>query len=241
MTEISSQDSQLPDKLSEETIVDYLKQHPDFFFHHEDLLTVLKISHDSGTAVSLVERKLAVLRKENQQLQENNQQLQHQWEDLVSIAEQNAKLNQRIQQLVGALANATDIEEFFQTLYSTLCNEFNTDIVVIRWFELPHSPAAASRQEFIEYDAQVFTLFDRVLENRYPLCGQLVPEQTQFLFPDTPIASAVLLPLGEPKAQGLLAMGSQDAKRFHADMGTEFLQFMGTLISHLLKLWLRFS
>jgi len=226
--------SQQTEQISEQTVVEYLKQFPDFLRQHDELLAVMEIPSDSSKAVSLVERKLEVLREENQQLQAK-------WEGLVAIAEQNAQLNQRIQHLVATLTNVEGIEEFFQTLYSTLCNEFNTDTVVIRWFELPHSPIAVSRQEFVEYDAQVFTLFDSVLESHEPLCGQLSTEQLEFLFPDSQIASAVLIPLGSPKAQGLLVMGSHDAERFHADMGTDFLQFMGELVSHLLKLWLRFS
>jgi uncharacterized protein len=235
MIKTPAKDSQQTEQISEQAVVEYLKQYPDFLRQHDELFAVMKIPSDNGeVAVSSVEQKLSVLREENYQLQGK-------WEALVAIAEQNTQLNQRIQRLVATLTNVVGIEEFFETLYSTLCNEFNTDTVVVRWFELPHSPTAVSRQEFVEYDAQVFTLFDSVLENHHPVCGQLSTEQLEFLFPDSQIASAVLIPLGSPKAQGLLAMGSHDVERFHADMGTDFLQFMGEIISHLLKLWLRFS
>ncbi len=219
------------EELPEEAVARYLEQHPEFFTHHESLLAKMAIPHASGTAVSLIERKLAVLREENQQLQRK-------LDALVTIAQENEQLNQRIQRLIAALASATDIEEFFQLLSTLVVKEFNTDAVVVRWFELP-SGTLAQRPEFVEYDAQVFTLFETVLENNQPLCGVLSTEQLKYLFADNPIVSAVLLPLGTPEPQGVLAMGSRDISRFHTGMGTELLQYMAELISHSLKMWLR--
>ncbi len=217
---------------TEKAIAEYLQRHPDFFSRHKDLLAKLEIPHDSDEAVSLQERKLAVLREENQQLQRK-------LGELVVIAQQNEQLNQRVQRLVAALTNVDGVDEFFHTLYSMLCNEFNTDTVVMRCFEVPHSSVAAERQEFVEYDAQIFTLFESLLENNKPICGELSPEQIEYLFSNSQIASAALIPLGTPEPQGLLAMGSHDASRFHADMGTDFLTYLGKIVSHLLRIWVR--
>jgi uncharacterized protein YigA (DUF484 family) len=231
---ISPKNWHFDDKLSEEAVVHYLQQHPEFFTHHENLLATMKIPHISGAAISLVERQLAVLREENQQLQ-------RQLDKLVKIAQENEQLNGRIQHLVAALASATGIEEFFHILYTTLENEFNTHAVAVRWFELP-SGNLAQRPEFMEYDAQVFALFENLLTpNPTPVCGQLTSERLEYLFPNNNIASAILLPLGKPEPQGILAMGSHDISRFHASMGTELLQYMADLISYLLKMWLQLT
>lgn len=219
--------------LSEESVAHYLQQHPEFFTHQESLLATMKIPHITGSAISLIERQLAVLREENQQLQRHLNKL-------VNIAQENEQLNWRIQRLIAALASATGIDEFFQILYTTLENEFNTQAVAVRWFELP-SGQLAPRPEFKEYDAQVFALFENWLASAKPSCGQLTTERREYLFPNNHIASAVLLPLGKPKPQGILAMGSQDISRFHASMGTELLQYMADLISHLLTMWLQLS
>lgn len=219
------------DELSEQSIVDYLKKHPDFFNFHEDLLTTMQIPHNRGAAISLVERQLTVLRDENQQLQRR-------LDNLISIAQKNEELNQRIQRLVVALLGAESADEFFDILYETLKVEFNTDNVVIRLFDLP-GPSLAGRQEFIEYDAQVFTLFENLLEQNHPICGRLSESQILYLFPDVKVGSAVLVPLGVPKPQGILALGSKDVARFHAGMGTDLLKYMGDLISQLLRPWLR--
>ncbi|ALG68180.1 DUF484 family protein [Beggiatoa leptomitoformis] len=216
----------------EDAIVEYLKRHPKFFSRHENLLAVLEIPHQQkGSAVSLVERQLMVLREENQQLQRK-------LDNLIAIAKQNELLNQRIQRLISVLAAAASADEFFNMLYSTLHKEFGTDAVVVKLFDMPN-PVLAGRQEFVEYDAQVFTLFETLLGTNHPSCGRLSHAQTDYLFPQSRIASAVLIPLGVPKANGILAMGSNEVSRFHAGMGTDLLKYMGDLISHLLKPWLR--
>lgn len=221
---------QRTEELPEEAIVDYLQRHPDFLVRHQDLLAELEHLQANET-VAPPEPNVAKLHKENQQLQQKLKLL-------VAVAQENEQLNQRIQSLVATLTSVTSIDEFFRILYSTLCDDFNTDTVLVRWFD-PLSPTHVERPEFVEYDAQVFTLFDQLLDNNEPICGTISDEQAEYLFPNSPVSSTVLVPLGSPKPQGLLAMGSHDADRFHADMGTDFLKYLGQLVSFLLKTWLR--
>ncbi len=208
------------DENIEDIIVDYLWQHPDFFNYHKDLLAIMTISQDSEVAA----------------LHEENQKLQQQLKQLIQIAKENDKLNQRIQRLIVALTAVTGLDEFFQTLYNNLSKEFNNDKVVLRWFELP-GPSLANYPEFVEYDAEIFALFENFLESNQPICGQCPTKTMDYLFPNSEIGSAALIPLGQ--AQGLLAMGSYDPLRYHSDMATDFLQYLGELVSHLLKMWLQ--
>jgi len=234
MTKTPQENLQPREPLPEEAIIEYLQQHPEFLTHHADLLDITFPPAGDAT-VSLIKQKITLLRDKNQQLRKENQQWQRKWDDLVVVAQENEQLNERIRRLIVALISVTEIDDFFHTLYSTLCNEFNTDTVVVRCFEVPGS--TNERQEFVEYDAQVFTLFDSVLENHQPLCGQLATEQLDYLFPNSKIASAALIPLSTHKSRGLLAMGSQDASRFHTDMATDFLKYLGEVLSQLLRIW----
>ena len=97
------------EELSEITVVEYLRQHPDFFSRHEYLLATMEISSKDGVLVPLQEQKLT-------ELHEENQKLQCQLNDLITVAQKNEQLNQRIQRLVVALTGAIGIDEFFQTL-----------------------------------------------------------------------------------------------------------------------------
>lgn len=172
-------------------------------------------------------------------LLQDNEKLKSQLNELITIAQQNEELNQRIQRIITALTDTESLDEFFKILYSTLNNELNTDAVVIRWFDVLSSNF--KHKEFVEYDAQIFSLFDEILENKQAICGQLKTEQLDYLFPNSKIASAVLIPLGVDKPLGLLAMASHDSKRFHSEMSTDFLIYLGNIISNLLRMWTRNS
>ncbi len=57
--------NQTPQDVSEAQVAIYLKQHNDFFARHPELLQHQHIPHQSGTAISLVERQTALLRQKN--------------------------------------------------------------------------------------------------------------------------------------------------------------------------------
>ena len=56
--------------LDDESVANYLMEHPDFFATHEDLLLNLRISHKSGQAISLLERQVSLLRRKNDETQD---------------------------------------------------------------------------------------------------------------------------------------------------------------------------
>ena len=53
------------ESLSEDAVHDYLLHNPDFFERHAELLGTLRLPHQSGAAVSLVERQVSVLRQKD--------------------------------------------------------------------------------------------------------------------------------------------------------------------------------
>ena len=79
-----------------------------------------------------------------------------------------------------------------------------------------------------------------VFQKRQPVCGRLRPKQQVFLFGENSamVKSAVLIPLYEARAIGVLAMGSNNPDRFHPGMGTMFLTQLGELVSRALSLHL---
>jgi uncharacterized protein YigA (DUF484 family) len=53
------------DQINDELVRDYLKAHSDFLQRNPDMLDYLHIAHASGSAVSLVEKQVGVLRERN--------------------------------------------------------------------------------------------------------------------------------------------------------------------------------
>ena len=55
---------------SEESVADYLQNHPDFFERNANVLARLRVPHERGVStVSLVERQVLVLRDKHQKLE----------------------------------------------------------------------------------------------------------------------------------------------------------------------------
>ena len=52
----------LENEISEEQVVDYLRNHLNFFTGKDELLAKLSLPHESGKAVSLLERQVTILR-----------------------------------------------------------------------------------------------------------------------------------------------------------------------------------
>lgn len=216
--------------VSEEAVVEYLRNHPDFFEKHVPLLAILRVPHPTGSAVSLIERQVTVLRQQNQQLRRKLM-------DMVQTARDNEELTGRMQQLSVALTDATDLRDVLETLDRVLRKDFRADAVALCLIDAPAGSGAPAHVKSLPADAPGLSHFAKILEARRPVCGRLKREQLEFLFEETAaeIASGALLPLADTRTLGLLAIGSRDPHRFHPAMGTVFLRHMAELVSHSLR------
>jgi len=87
--------------LTESMVSEFLKDNPDFFNKYPDILSELKIPHDHGAAISLVEKQVSVLREQNQQTRKR-------LHELIEIARQNEELARRMHQLALTLMDAEE-------------------------------------------------------------------------------------------------------------------------------------
>ena len=215
--------------LEEKTVADYLRNNPDFFQNNPSLLASLEIPHSCGPAISLVEHQIKVLRDQNAQLKRKLM-------DLVHVARDNNRLNERMHQLTLGLIQSNSLENLLDSLRGNLEGEFNADTVTLRLAGVSGVQARECGVETYVPDAAELVHFETFLKSGQPQCGRFKKEQLQYLFGDQAeaIESAALIPLGLNNAQGLLAIGSQEPSRFHPGMGTLFLTHLGELIGLLL-------
>jgi len=230
----TSQQTQ-PDSLSleEKTVADYLRSNPEFFQNNTSLLAMLEIPHACGPAVSLVEHQVKVLRDQNRQLKRKLM-------DLVHVARDNNRLNERMHQLTLGLINTNSLVALLDTLREHLQGEFKADTVTLRLAGMPEAQARECGVDVYDPDSPELAHFEAFLKSCRPQCGRFKTEQLQYLFgaQADAIESVALVPLGPHSAYGLLAIGSQDASRFHPGMGTLFLTHLGELIGLLLAHYL---
>lgn len=206
-------------------VEDYLRQHPEFFENHLELLEVLKVPHPTGPAVSLVTRQV-------HQLRDRNRRLQTQLNEILQIARENDSLHQRLHQLTLTLLDAKGLEDTLAGLEWGLHEYFQTDFVVLR-IAAPviETPVA---DLCVAPDSEGMALIEAVLDAGSPRCAH--PELNDgsfFLFGrDAPeVASYALIPLQHAALKGLLAIGSRDPERFSPGMGYLFLTQMGEVLS----------
>lgn len=222
----------IEEELAESRVVQYLRDNPELFLRNPDLALQLQVPHECGSAVSLVEYQIGVLR-------DHNRQLKRKLKELVQTGRDNDRLSERVLGLTRALLAADSLEGTLQAVQQTLVSEFHAESLAIRVFG-----QSAQAGEFapclMDRDDPALAPFETFFQSNRPLCGRLKQEQLQFLFGDQAenIASAALVGLGDHARFGLLAVGSRDENHFHPAMGTLYLSRMGLLIGYALRRYL---
>jgi uncharacterized protein YigA (DUF484 family) len=214
-----------------EMVAEYLRAHPNFFSSNPDVLRDIEITHAAGDAVSLLERQVSTLRNDNERMKTR-------FEELVSLAKSNEDLIKRIHQLALALMEAAGPEAIFATLTERLAREFDADRVRTLIFADPSFVDSKAVPEFVGSGSSVRKLFAEALKTRAPKCGGLTESQTRCLYGDTAsVGSAALLPLCGKAWDGLLVISSDDEGRFNEHMGTDFLAYLGDIVSLIVDPW----
>jgi len=237
MTQVNKKS--LNDRDFEKSVVRYLQKNPEFFSREPELLASMVLSHESGSAVSLVERQVTVLRQQKDDLKK-------QLHGLIQNSRTNEDLSNKINSLIIALLDAKDIIEFLDIISSQLQKDFKADSVVLRLFQSQfkntgNDDLIRTRQEFVDWSEPVLGAFEKVIKGRKPVCGNLKKGQLESLFEThaDDVSSAALIPLLDNAdahiCYGMLAIGSKDRNHFHAEMGTLFLSHLGKIIAIILN------
>ena len=230
---LKKKENHTSERSTENLVADYLKNNLDFFVKNPTILAELKIPHEHGGAISLVEKQLTVLREQNQ---ETDKKIH----ELIEIATQNEELARRMHQLALTLIDADDPKDIFSTMYDNLKKNFHADRVIVRLFANPAFIDSFPTDEFVGKESIEESLFKRIIEKREPLSGKMKHQQQVFLFGDDgdDIASSVMIPLHGVGWGGILAIGSFDAERFQPGMGIELLANLGEILSFIIKPWI---
>ena len=223
MSEQSTEASQLTD----EQVAHYLEAHPDFFVQHRKLLADLELPHESGPAVSLVERQVSVLR-------ERNMDMRHRLSKLLDNARENDKLFDKTKRLVLALLEGRDMGDIIDALCFSFDQDFNIHYTSILLFG--HEDRVPSSQARVVTIGEARQHIAPLLKNNRAMCGTLGEGELQFLFGDNAhqIGSVATVPLVHGNAYGLLAIGNRDPHYYRSSMGTLFLGYIAEVLNRLL-------
>jgi uncharacterized protein YigA (DUF484 family) len=205
--------------MNADDVARYLRTHPQFFQQHPELLEAISVPHPyGGRAIPLAERQTVALRQKNKALEGK-------LGELLQFGEENDAISEKVHRLSVALAGAKDFPALAASLYFHLREDFAVPHVALRvWgksvpadFDEAQPVDEAQRQHAGTMGA--------------PQCGPAAgnPFVPWFREAGEHLRSMALVPLGQTSVFGLLALGSEDAKRFYPDMGTLYLRRIGEL------------
>jgi len=209
-----------------DVVSSYLRKHPDFLRANPDLLVELELSHESGSAVSLIERQV-------EQLRAGNEELNRQLARLLRVASENEQLMSRLHRLTLELMTLDSRREFFEHLSEALLNDFKADILQICLFDQAAADEAGAAVRALDPDDAALEPFRDQLQKDSTVCGRLGEAKLVYLFGNKAqwVQSTALVPLGKQGSDGMMAIGSSDPARFYPGMGTLFLDLLAEVIS----------
>ena len=245
----SSNEQTGSDTLNDDSVSHYLTENPEFFNRKAELLLGLSIPHESGAAISLLERQVAMYR-------ERNLELQNKINDFIFNAEENDALFERTRIVILELLKTKNLSELSSVVEVTLKAElaahasrlffiganFNGDIGKASGNQSAKDSGeneVANVRTLEEKPAQ--ETLGKLFEKKRTFCCELTPEQAKLLFPDTKkdILSAAIIPvhlneaLRKESGMGMptLVVGSEKHNHFNSSLDTLFLDFIGEILS----------
>ena len=207
-------------------LISLLRDNPDILNRHPELIAALEVPHQSGSAVSLIERQVGVLR---QQIQTQENRLR----ELMDVARDNERLAEIRHRLALDLLSTHDVDDVISIVLDAFKTELSADHAVVKLFSEDKEQIEQSAGLFVDVNDSALNAFKTMLQHRNTVCGKSTEEQKAYLFENKAekIKSVAIIPLIAGANLGLIGLGANDAQRFKSSMGTEFLSQVGELIS----------
>lgn len=224
--------------ITEEDIAQFLANTPEFFERHAEVLASVQIASVHGQrAVSLQERQAEMLREKIKALEQRVM-------EMVRNSHDNEAISQKVHEWGCTLQRISVPAELPSAVVRGAEQFFDVPLTALRVWGVSESYAAFDFAQGASEDVRAFAT-----SLTMPFCGpNLGFEPASWLGrvdveegDSTAAQSLALLPLREgpigsaTPAFGLLVLGSPDAHRFEASMGTEFLARMAELASAALQ------
>jgi uncharacterized protein YigA (DUF484 family) len=193
-----------PKPLDSDTVAAYLRLHPEFFIDHDELIPELRIPHQRGDTVSLVERQVKLLR-------ERNIEMRHRLSQLMDVARDNDRLFDKTRRLVLDLLDAGSLEEVVSCVEDSLRREFQVPFVSLILFSDVPMPVGRTVSS-----AEAHQAIGGLLAGGKTICGVLREHELNFLFgaeDGAQVGSAAVVSISYQGLHGVLAIGALSAAK----------------------------
>jgi uncharacterized protein len=207
--------------MQQDDVKAYLKANPEFFEQNASFLAEIKLPspHGNGT-ISLAERQQLAQRDKIDALKTN-------FAELVLNARDNDAITNKIQALNITLHEAKNFDTIEQLISDTLPENFDLSETCLRIWA---NPLDSRNRANLVFNSVTEAQKSWVAALQQPYCGKQPEIATDDWFIE-PAASIALIPLRNAHNIGFLALASEDKNRFYAEMGTDFLNKIGEILS----------
>lgn len=225
--QMGDQSSEIEQGSVEKIVRDFLRDNPSFLDDNTDILECLVLPHNSGEAVSLVERQVGVLR-------DRNKEMRARLDNMLQTAHDNDQLFEKTKRLVLTLLEAKNLSSMVEAVYDSLGKDFNIEFYSLTLLgdekQLPRAMARISTVE--KANERIGTLLGA---NR-AVCGILREDEMTFLFGERGrnVGSVAAVPLRYDNLYGILAVGNSDPNFYKSSMGTLFLSYIAEILNRVI-------
>ena len=204
-------------------VAHYLQNNPQFFEEHADLMSHIVIPHPhGGRTISITERQMLTLR-------DKNKQLEGKMGELIQFGEENDAISEKMHRLGVAMIAVSTFQSVLHTLNFNLRDDFAIPHVALRLWDKPQDIEELPEFTDVSEELQVFA---ETLTQ--PYCGSTSGFETSSWFGEASqhVRSQALIAMRNGGGTiGMIALGSEDAQRFYAGMGTLYLERLGEMAS----------
>jgi len=220
--------------LSTAQVIEFLRKNPEFFRENPDALKSIPApSRELGDSV--VDLQQAMI----DNLRGRVDSLHGDQNDLLSTTRANMQTQSRIHECVLSLLSATSFEQLIQTVTTDFAVVLDLDVVTLCIeAEDPTSLSIRTRGLVILTPGTIDAVLgpDRKLTLRGDIIGD--PELFSGGAPLVRSDALVRLTISPSTPPVLLAFGSRDPERFESGQATELIDFLGSVLEHVIRIWL---
>jgi uncharacterized protein YigA (DUF484 family) len=207
--------------LSDQAVVDYLTEHPDFFTQHSYLLDKLDLSQRHQGTVSLVHLQLS---RQRQRIDE----LEEEISALMSLAKSNDRTFHAFMSLQEKILQCDNLSSVIRSI-----EEMASSLELYVYVRLVNSE---QKPNLLNENYQRFAI--RHLNGKGTYLGRLRKVDRELLLSESDVypelGSYAVIPLHRTRLQGVLIFSSQDGGHFEPSMDTLFLRHLALTLSNLI-------
>jgi len=211
-------------KLSSKEIAEYLILNPDFFKENPEVLRSIEIVHESGAAVSLIQKQVELLRS-------NYNATTDELMKLLGIAKTNENIFSLTKKLIIELIDASNTGELVNILENGFESDFGAKTSRLLFFT--ESPKDLPKDR-IKSLSEAKKILATLLKPDEIYCGVIDKGLANFIFnKKSKINEIALVPLNCNSVKGLIALGSDEPGKYNKNKDTLFLDFIAEVVSKL--------